>query len=377
MSSDKARRTSSRLAESHRSTPPAAKTPQIRVDRSSVQVDESELTAALQSLNLDSRQLPSRATSRAGSGSRSPALGSSNIKAGKGSDKVEEELDRFKTHVKSEFASKSEQIQFLCKITEYVIEQCSSLMEENQENMMVTTTRQVEISAGMGRSGTKIIPFSRFTRNHYARLKIAQAICVPIERLTAEVDKFLDNPSIPQMDAAAGTKSTNIEDVVGPGKVFEAFWEGEETEPKVNMKVRVGGQKHKLREDIEHAWAATTGERMITKSLVVPELRISRNSEGPEFVKVRVGDQETILTGYTDYALIHAPIGVKRLDAMSTNLESLPDEEFQNLSRLQSIVGQEAEKLGILFIEAKKFQVDGQNLWNAEPQAVAQSIAAF
>lgn len=68
------------------------------------QVDESELTAALQSLNLDSRQfvnflcaywpyhwfifpiyrLPSRATSRAGSGSRSPALGSSNIKAGKG-----------------------------------------------------------------------------------------------------------------------------------------------------------------------------------------------------------------------------------------------------------------------------------------------------
>lgn len=62
------------------------------------------------------------------------------------------------------------------------------------------------------------------------------------------------------MDAAAGTKSTNIEDVVGPGKVFEAFWEGEETEPKVNMKVPVGGQKHKLREDIEHAWAATTGE---------------------------------------------------------------------------------------------------------------------
>lgn len=62
---------------------------------------------------------------------------------------------------------------------------------------------------------------------------------------------------------------------------------------------------------------------MITKSLVVPELRISRNSEGPEFVKVRVGDQETILTGYTDYALIHAPIGVKRLDAMSTS-ESRP-----------------------------------------------------
>lgn len=59
------------------------------------------------------------------------------------------------------------------------------------------------------------------------------------------------------------------------------------------------------------------------------------------------------------------------------DLESLPDEEFQNLSRLQSIVGQEAEKLGILFIEAKKFQVDGQNLWNAEPQAVAQSIAAY
>lgn len=58
--------------------------------------------------------------------------------------------------MKSEFASKSEQIQFLCKITEYVIEQCSSLMEENQENMMVTTTRQVEISAGMGRSGTKV-----------------------------------------------------------------------------------------------------------------------------------------------------------------------------------------------------------------------------